>query len=197
MAIDKQAEQALALFRSFRSEESARSFDAAAAPTGGGEESGVTVPHPYYHVSGADILNGSLAGAEKLVGYQSLIFEGQRAMEAPIASSEGEGMGYVASWTSEAAAALNEAVGIAESAGRDMSDFAVVTVPEVGFNAVWLREQHELIPLATTLARSSLDPTRIYSEEEVIERLREPLSERITSPVGGGEDDELEEPPMA
>lgn len=197
MSSDKQADQALALFRTFMGEVPAKSIESAAAPAGGGEGVGITTPHPYYHVSGVEVLKGVLAGAERLVGYQSVIFEGERAVEAPIASPQGEEMSYVASWTPEAAAALNDAMAIAESFGRDTSNFAVVTVPEVGFNAVWLRDQHELVPLATTKTRGSLDPRRIYSEEEVIDSLRGPLSERITGPEGGGADDELEEPPMA
>jgi hypothetical protein len=54
-----------------------------------------------------------------------------------------------------------------------------------------------LCPLAMTRASSSFDPGRIYSEEEVIDRLQEPLSKRITGPFGGGAEDDLEEPPMA
>ncbi len=130
-------------------------------------------------------------------GYQSVIFQGDEPIEAPIAEPAGETVSYLASWASEVAIALNDALRVAEDQGRDTRDFAVLTVPEVGFTAVWLRHQHELVPMATSRTRDALDPSRIYSEDEVIESLRRPLSERLSAPQGGAAEGELTEPPTA
>lgn len=198
MASDKYAGRALALFRTYVQQEQASSADTAAPPVGGRGEMAITTPHPYYLVSGDAVLSGRLAGAEKLAGYQSIVFQGERAVEAPIAEPEGEEeVSYLGSWSPDTAAALDDAIRVAEEHGRDAHDFAVVTIPEVGFTGVWLRDRHEIVPMATPIARSALDPRRIYTEDEVIEHLREPLSERLDTPTGGGAEGELEEPPEA
>lgn len=197
MANENHMAQALELFRSFAGQERSENFAAAEAPVGGQGERTVTVPHPYYLVGGDSVLKGSLEGAERLAGYQSIIFQGDQPVEAPIAELAGEGISYLASWTPETALALNGALRVAEDQKRDTHDFAVVTVPEVGFTAVWLRQRHELVPMATNRNRGALDPSRIYSEAEVIEALRGPLEERLNIPRGGSAEEELTEPPTA
>ena len=186
MANEKQTEQTLALFRSLveqRKWPTAVAGAEADATAGGETFMAMTTPHPYYFVSGDAVLAGRLSGAETLAGYQSLVFQGDLPVGAPIAAPAGEEMSYVASWEAGAAEALNNALKVAEENGRDASDFAVMTVPEVGFSAVWLRDRHELIPMAITQTRSSLDPNRVYSEEEVIKLLHEPLNKRLSAPA--------------
>ena len=186
MATEKQTDQTMALFRALVDRQkwpAAETEAEAVAPVGGGAPTAVTTPHPYYYVSGDAVLEGRLSGAETLAGYQSIVFHGDQPVGAPIAAPAGEEMNYVSSWAAGAAEALNAALKVAEENGRDASNFAVVTIPEVGFSAVWLRDQHEFIPIAITRTRSSLDPNRVYGEEEVIELLHEPLRVRLTSPV--------------
>lgn len=188
MEDEKQAKQTLELFQSLVEQ---RKWPTAIAEAGAEANAAaegtaliaVTTPHAYYMVSGEAVLEGRLSGAETLVGYQSIVFHGDRPVGAPIAAAAGEEMSYVTSWAAGAAEALNDALRVVEEQGRDASDFAVLTVPEVGFRAVWLREQHELVPMGITRTRSSLDPSRVYSENEVIELLKDPLNERLNVPA--------------
>lgn len=155
-------------------------------PAGGGLEAAasarqITEPHRYYVIDGYQVLQGKFAGAERMAGYQSLVLEGEDPVEVLIASSSGEAMTYAAAWPTEAAEALIAAVAVAEDHGIDAHDFAVASVPEVGLIALWFRDRGELVPVAPRNKRTVLDPSRIYTESDVIELLHEPLAARFAS----------------
>lgn len=198
MANEKQPEQTLALFRELIERQkwpATRAGVAANALANREAPTAVTTPHPYYLVSGTAVLEGRFSGAETLTGYQSIVLQGGQPVGAPIAAPSGEDMSYAASWGAGAAEALNEALQVAEQNGRDASDFAVVTVPEAGFSAVWLRDRHELVPIVAARRRSALDPHRIYTEEQVIELLHNPLSKRLRNAEKFAADSLSEKPP--
>src|SRR5262245_14214782 len=94
MASETQAREAWELFRKYLQQDQAPGLENAEPPVGGQVVTAITEPHPYFLVSGESVLNGRLAGAEKLAGYQSIVFQGESAVEAPIAEPKGESMSY-------------------------------------------------------------------------------------------------------
>ena len=194
----KEISETLTLFRNMLANEVPRSITADVEGGAASAETAVTEPHPYYVVSGQDVLEGMLSEKAELKGYQSLVYEGDRPVEAPIAAYGQNQMEYAAAWPADASLALQEAIRVAEADGRDAGEFAVINVPEVGFTAVWLQQSNEFVPLDLARTRGSLDPSSIYAESDVIKWLHDPLAERLAPEGGAGSREAVPtKPPIA
>jgi hypothetical protein len=185
---EKHVNAASALFRDIVGRDDALTRMKTELPGAAAPVRRISLPHPYYFIDGGAVLRGQFAGAERMTGYQSVVVEGEAPTEVLVASMTGDTMAYAAAWPRRAAEALTEALRVAERNGIHDTEFAVVTVPEVAFNAVWFRTRAQLVPLRLNTKKSGLDPERVYSEGEVIERLQAPLRARFAI-TGSGVDD--------
>jgi hypothetical protein len=142
-----------------------------------GASPSLTEPHALLVIPLPAILEGKFSAAAQAIGWQTIVYDGDRAREAPIGASAGDSVEYAGSWLPEAIEAVEKALSLAENE----EDFAVVTVPEIGLTTIWLRESQRFIPVDFGRRVAGLDPQRAYTEGELLEHVRPAVVDRLAA----------------
>lgn len=110
----------------------------------------LTKPHPSYIVHSAVLLSSEFPFNGRHVGWQSFLIDGETPVALMEAAVDAMGRLYVVSTIEgDLPGTLVTALSDAERAGRiaEDGDYAVVSVPQIGLNALWLPDARQLISI--------------------------------------------------
>lgn len=142
-------------------------------------------PHPVYFVSLDDVALGRVLASPSLTGWRYILFDADAPRLAAELSAAEAGAPLSFSHFNEGpyveglVAAVAIAEGLESVRGGDY-ELRLLTVPSLYLDALWLSGADDLfIPLGP--APGALDPSRAYTEDELMDGLRELVDSRLAT----------------
>lgn len=152
-------------------------FTAAAegVPRRSTEDRFVTRPHPAYVVQSAGALSSEFPFNGRHVGWQSILIEGEAAIALVEAAPDAMGRLYVISTIEgDLPVTLVAALAEAERGGAILEDgdYAIVSVPQIGLNALWLPYARALISVGPDV-HGAMPQGKVRDEAALTRAVRE------------------------
>jgi hypothetical protein len=148
-------------------------------------ELSITAPHPVYFVGLTDVAEGRLLSAATLTGWRYLVLAGEEPIGAASVTVRADDENLQFSHISHGPFVRNTIEGIsrAESLAEVQSndyELRLLDIPGLYVVSLWLHGNDDrIIPLPPT--NRSLEPYRTYTEEQMLESLKQAAYDRLES----------------
>jgi hypothetical protein len=151
--------------------------------TGDRQEIDIAAPHAVYFVGLEEVAAGNLLSAATLAGWRYLVLSGEEPVGAANVSVTDEGANLHFSHFSQGPFVNStvEGIGVAESLKEVESadyELRLLDIPSLYVVSLWLHGSDDrIIPLPPT--NQALEPYQAYSEEQMVELLKQPALDRL------------------
>jgi len=148
-------------------------------------ELSIAAPHPVYFVGLTDVAEGRLLSAAILTGWRYLVLAGEEPIGAANVMVKQDDENLQFSHISHGPFVRNTIEGISRAASltevvNNDYELRLLDIPSLYVVSLWLHgDEDRIMPLAPT--NRALEPYKTYTEEEMIESLKQAAIDRLES----------------